>query len=874
MRKLNRQKISAWILTVALALTMLPVSALAEESEQWEPDESGVYSVNKDYLFEEMVAKINAAQSGASLQFSLVSKAAQGGGRDVVYTSSVPIQIAADVTVKIKLGTCTIKFSGISDDTPVIDNKGTLTIESIYSSLSQYANIGSDGQTIHNSGTMELNTCCVKTVLENTGTLTAEHIPDYPCEIANLVNSGTVTAEECEFSSITATGGTLTLNTCRGTGEGISLSGDSELHMIDGYYFTKALTLADTSKMDVDGSWFWQLRNAVCGEEAALTIESGEFGFNPTAYISDGHIVTRSQSGDSVQNFYKVTKLEESATAPELTVTPADYAYSGQVWVTISTATDGAQVFYSLDETAPIDSQTDVKASRGVNVPNGTLLRAIAVKDGCPPAEYQQTISAPEYVYTAPAPEITPDDHQTYTDSVRVEIAPPKNWTPASTSEMAIYYTTDGSTPGYSTANTVPGGTLRSATGPTQGEISAVHGIRYTGPFTLTQSKTVMAVVVLASGDQSGVASRQYTIVPGGSGGGTGPSGGGGGSSGGSSSSGGSDSNQSSTSTTTKNPDGTTTTTTKDKSTGTVTEVTKGKDGTLTTVETKKDGTVTETVKTEGMTSTVVTAKDGTITKAEVNLTNATTSQTVILPVGVPVVSNVTFAPKVEIHLAKNLGSVKVAIPVERATTSTVAVLVAPDGSEKVVPTSIATAEGVALTLNGSATVKIIDNSKSFSDLPASFWATDSINFVTSRELFNGTSTATFTPDAPMTREMLMTVLARLDGADTTVSSLAQGMAWATEKGISDGSNPGGSISREQLATMLYRYTGSPAADASLAGFNDADSVGGFAREAMQWAVGNGIISGTGNGTLDPQGEATRAQVAAMLQRYIVSMNG
>lgn len=112
-------------------------------------------------------------------------------------------------------------------------------------------------------------------------------------------------------------------------------------------------------------------------------------------------------------------------------------------------------------------------------------------------------------------------------------------------------------------------------------------------------------------------------------------------------------------------------------------------------------------------------------------------------------------------------------------------------------------------------------------------WASASVNFVTSRELSNGASAETFTPNAPMTREMLVAVLARLDGADTTVSPLTQGMAWAVEHGISDGSNPTGSISREQLAVMLYRYAGSPAANTSLESFGDAGDTSGYAQTAM-----------------------------------------
>lgn len=331
--------------------------------------------------------------------------------------------------------------------------------------------------------------------------------------------------------------------------------------------------------------------------------------------------------------------------------------------------------------------------------------------------------------------------------------------------------------------------------------------------------------------------------------------------------------------TTEKNPDGSTTTTTTDKTTGTITEVTKETDGSTTTVETKKDGTVTETVETaNGTTGTVVTDKNGEVTEVSASVSAAAaddaakTGAAVTLPVEVPVTKTTDSAPAVEVSVPKSSGSVKVEIPVENVTAGTVAVIVHADGTEEIVKTSVTTENGVALTLDGSATVKIIDNSKEFQDVQSvNHWAQDSIDFVTSRELFNGTSTTTFSPNEPTTRAQLMTVLARLDGADTTGAALDKGMSWAVENGISDGSNPNGTISRQQLAVMLYRYAGSPATQQSL-NYPDADKVDGYAEAAMKWAVENGIVGGMDDGTLNPQGPATRAQVAAMMARFCTKM--
>ena len=116
-----------------------------------------------------------------------------------------------------------------------------------------------------------------------------------------------------------------------------------------------------------------------------------------------------------------------------------------------------------------------------------------------------------------------------------------------------------------------------------------------------------------------------------------------------------------------------------------------------------------------------------------------------------------------------------------------------------------------------------------------------------------------------------MTVLARLDGADTSTTPLQKGMQWAVEKGVSDGSNPNSAITRQQLVTMLYRYAGSPATKQAL-DFPDADKVSTYALDAMRWAVESGIINGMTDGTLDPHGLATRAQVAAIMARYCQKM--
>ena len=233
----------------------------------------------------------------------------------------------------------------------------------------------------------------------------------------------------------------------------------------------------------------------------------------------------------------------------------------------------------------------------------------------------------------------------------------------------------------------------------------------------------------------------------------------------------------------------------------------------------------------------------------------------------VPAASSSRQAEELEITIPKNT-TVKVEIPVRNVTPGTVVVIVHADGTEEIVRTSVVTKNGVALELTGSATVKVYDNSKFFTDVPAANWASDAVAFASSRELFNGTGANTFSPNAPMTRQMLMTVLARLDGTDTSGNAYAKGMEWAIRNGVSNGSNPEGKITREQLATMLWRYAGSPSVSGRMTGFVDADQISGYAEDAMLWATKAGIIGGKGNGQLDPKGYATRAEVAAMLMRY------
>ncbi len=181
---------------------------------------------------------------------------------------------------------------------------------------------------------------------------------------------------------------------------------------------------------------------------------------------------------------------------------------------------------------------------------------------------------------------------------------------------------------------------------------------------------------------------------------------------------------------------------------------------------------------------------------------------------------------------------------------------VMPEGKVTVTPTFVAD--------NGGQT-----ESKSFSDVKSGDWYADAVKYVSDKNLMGGTGADKFSPNASTTRGMLMTVLARYAGEDTTGGSTwyEKGMSWAKANGVSDGTNPNANITREQLVTMLYRYAGSPAVNGKLDSFTDSAAVSTYAVNAMQWATANGIVNGS-NGKLNPKNNATRAEVAAILMRF------
>ena len=292
----------------------------------------------------------------------------------------------------------------------------------------------------------------------------------------------------------------------------------------------------------------------------------------------------------------------------------------------------------------------------------------------------------------------------------------------------------------------------------------------------------------------------------------------------------------------------------------TKTETVTNADGSTTKTETKPDGTVIETTTwRDGSTLTAETSPNGRVETVE-KRADGTNVETVESASGEITAS---------VSVPKSVGSTRVDIPVSKPSGSMVAVIVHPDGTEEIVRGSVVTETGVALRAEGDVRLKIIDNAKRFNDM-ANHWAKDAVEFASSRELFNGVGNDAFGPDRSMTRGMVSTVLARLAGADTAGGETwyAKGTVWAVENGISDGTAPEQPVTREQLAAMLYRYAGSPAVSGEL-GFDDADSISAWARDAVRWCVDNGILNGVGGNRMTPQDLARRGQVAAMLMRFL-----
>ena len=175
-----------------------------------------------------------------------------------------------------------------------------------------------------------------------------------------------------------------------------------------------------------------------------------------------------------------------------------------------------------------------------------------------------------------------------------------------------------------------------------------------------------------------------------------------------------------------------------------------------------------------------------------------------------------------------------------------------------------------------------------FVDVDKSEWYYTAVQYAYENGLFSGTSATTFAPEDTLSRSMVVSVLYRLSGSPSVTDSRSfsdvssglwytDAVNWAAGTSVIDGVGdnrfaPEGDITREQLATILYRYAKNmhltDANDAELSRFKDADTVSDWAAEAMVWAVANGLISGTSDTTLSPKDTATRAQFAQIMYQF------
>lgn len=285
-----------------------------------------------------------------------------------------------------------------------------------------------------------------------------------------------------------------------------------------------------------------------------------------------------------------------------------------------------------------------------------------------------------------------------------------------------------------------------------------------------------------------------------------------------------------------------------------------------------KGNTETSITKTDGTTSTAVVDKDDNAT-VEISVSEKAVEPTEeAAPVVLPMPSVSANKSTISVTLPETVteeAPVDVVIPSKDLGDGIVVAIIDEEGNKAILKDSIATEDGIKVSLSGSATVALIDNAKDFHDTK-DHWAENDIDFVSAREIFSGVSETTFAPENKMTRGMLTTVLARLEGVDTNGGEnwYDKGMSWAKENKISDGTLPNGNITREQLATMLYRYAGSPETKGELT-FDDIHDISEYANAALAWAVEKSIITGIGNNKLDPKGFATRAQLAAIMTRFL-----
>lgn len=219
----------------------------------------------------------------------------------------------------------------------------------------------------------------------------------------------------------------------------------------------------------------------------------------------------------------------------------------------------------------------------------------------------------------------------------------------------------------------------------------------------------------------------------------------------------------------------------------------------------------------------------------------------------------------------------KVTLVVQPDKGYTLSTLTVKDGSGKVVTVTKENGNQYSfimpvtrVSINAVFTPEPTTDKEAFSDISNSHWASAEISWASENGVMGGYGDGTFQPENQVTRQQAWMVLGRMAGADP--ADMAAAWNWAVTQEISDGTTPGNVLTRQQLVTLLYRYAQMQGykifGSADIAAYPDSASVAVYAREAMAWAVGNGIIAGTSDGRLNPGGTATRAQFAVIIHRF------
>ena len=342
--------------------------------------------------------------------------------------------------------------------------------------------------------------------------------------------------------------------------------------------------------------------------------------------------------------------------------------------------------------------------------------------------------------------------------------------------------------------------------------------------------------------------------------------------------------------------EGTVTVSTDDK--GTVSEVTTATTKTTDAVtgEVTEETTVTtEAEMANGTTGKTVENEKGETLSAEANVSEAAlqAAQNGDGVIELPITVNTESGATVQLNFPDLPDGTQIWAEIGTTETSSgdVAYLKLADGVVKLLPNT--KTGSVIVPVNGSCEVIVKDNSKSFTDVDTSAWYGDSVKFVTAREIFNGNGDGTFAPGATMNRAMAAQIIFNFDGATAAGSSTfsdvdadawyAKAVAWAAAQGIVNGYNgaysPLGDITRQDLVKILYfyaQYAGydveGVGSDIDLLTYADGADVSDYAAAPMRWAIASGLIQGYADNTLRPRNTATRAEVAALMQRMVMNV--